>query len=213
MYGCEVHVLQCSGRPGNTHIEKTQQRSIFINSTRKSEIIQAHSFNMSNARSSSQLRIWPITLIFPFWKWLLEHDPILQITRWLPVAAVRHCRRFKFYSELLCAITSTECTGTQPHQTVITYCSFYTSFDVNSRSLDTMRNSTLVTASVSVIGGGIWVGIEGSALLFLATVLVYAAIVAAAKLYQGNMLMLLLSVRQLAIYTRYALQISTSQKL
>lgn len=49
-----------------------------------------------------------------------------------------------------------------------------------------MRNSTLVTASVSVIGGGLWVGIEGSALLFLATVLVYLAILVAGVLYKDE---------------------------
>lgn len=49
-----------------------------------------------------------------------------------------------------------------------------------------MANSTLVTASVAVIGGGIWVGIEGSALLFLATLLVYAAITLAAKMYKDK---------------------------
>lgn len=49
-----------------------------------------------------------------------------------------------------------------------------------------MRNSTLVTASVSVIGGGIWVGIEGSLLLMLATVLVYMAILVARRLYKDD---------------------------
>ena len=58
--------------------------------------------------------------------------------------------------------------------------------DCSSFDFRVMRNSTLVTASVSVLGGGLWVGVEVSMFLGLVAAIIYGVVLLAASIHEGT---------------------------